>query len=72
MVLIEDEAATARTLALRQPVDQRNQRFGNVSRISTTLLAPPFAALVDAGKIRYFNMSSRDTAPSRFESLAPP
>ena len=41
IVLVVDEAATARTLALRQPVDQRNQRFGNISRISTTLLAPP-------------------------------
>jgi hypothetical protein len=38
---VEDPIATARTLVLRQPVDQRNQRFGNVSRISTTLLAPP-------------------------------
>ena len=27
--LIEDEAATARTLALRTPVDRANQRFGN-------------------------------------------
>ena len=32
IVLIEDPIATARTLALRQPVDQRNQRFGNVCR----------------------------------------
>jgi hypothetical protein len=30
IVVIEDEAATARTLALRVPVDQAQQRFGNV------------------------------------------
>jgi len=41
IVLIEDEAATARTLALREPVDSRQQRFGNVCRISATLLAKP-------------------------------
>jgi hypothetical protein len=29
MLLIEDETATARTLALRVPVDRANQRFGN-------------------------------------------
>jgi hypothetical protein len=29
LLLIEDEAATARTLALRTPVDHCNQRFGN-------------------------------------------
>src|SRR5450759_2445736 len=34
MPLIEDEAATARTLALRTPVDRANQRFGNVSRLT--------------------------------------
>jgi hypothetical protein len=34
MVLIEDEVATARTLALRHPVDHSQQRFGNVSRIT--------------------------------------
>jgi hypothetical protein len=33
IVLIEDDAATARTLALRVPVDRSQQRFGNVSRI---------------------------------------
>jgi hypothetical protein len=33
--------ATARTLALRTPVDRANQRFGNVCRISATLLAQP-------------------------------
>jgi hypothetical protein len=36
--LIQDEAATARTLALRMPVDRANRRFGNVCRISATLL----------------------------------
>ncbi len=41
ILLIEDEAATARTLALRIPVDRANQRFGNVCRISATLLPPP-------------------------------
>jgi hypothetical protein len=29
IILIEDDAATARTLALRTPVDRANQRFGN-------------------------------------------
>jgi hypothetical protein len=43
ILLIEDEAATARTLALRTPVDQSNQRFGNVSRLTPKLLAPPTA-----------------------------
>jgi hypothetical protein len=41
ILIIEDEAATARTLALRVPVDRANQRFGNVCRISATLLPPP-------------------------------
>jgi hypothetical protein len=41
ILLIEDDAATARTLALRTPVDRANQRFGNVCRISAKLLAPP-------------------------------
>ena len=41
LVLIEDEAATARTLALRTPVDRCNQRFGNVCRISAKLLEKP-------------------------------
>jgi hypothetical protein len=41
IILIEDEAATARTLALREPVDHRQQRFGNVCRISAKLLVPP-------------------------------
>jgi hypothetical protein len=41
LLLIEDEAATARTLALRTPVSRENQRFGNNCRISATLLPPP-------------------------------
>ena len=40
ILLIEDEAATARTLALRQLVDRSQQRFGNVCRISAKLLPP--------------------------------
>jgi hypothetical protein len=40
ILLIEDEAATARTLALRTPVDRSNQRFGNVSRLTPKLPAP--------------------------------
>jgi hypothetical protein len=34
VLLIDDEAATARTLALREPVDRAQQRFGNVQRAS--------------------------------------
>ena len=41
ILLIEDSTATARTLALRTPVDSRQQRFGNVCRISAKLLPPP-------------------------------
>jgi hypothetical protein len=41
ILLIEDDAATARTLERRVPVDRANQRFGNVCRISATLLPPP-------------------------------
>jgi hypothetical protein len=41
ILLIEDEAATAKTLALRTPVDRANQRFGNVCRISAKLLPKP-------------------------------
>jgi hypothetical protein len=40
LLIIEDEAATARTLALRTPVQSNQQRFGNVCRISKTLLPP--------------------------------
>jgi hypothetical protein len=41
ILLIEDDTATARTLALRVPVDERQQRFGNVCRISAALLPSP-------------------------------
>lgn len=41
VIVIEDPVATARTLALRKPVDRLNQRFGNVSRLTPKLLAPP-------------------------------
>jgi hypothetical protein len=43
VILIIDEQATARTLARREkPVDRSQQRFGNVSRISTApALRPP-------------------------------
>jgi hypothetical protein len=40
ILLIEDEAATARTLALRTPVDRANQRFNNISRLTPKLLPP--------------------------------
>jgi hypothetical protein len=43
MLIIEDEAATARTLALRTPVQSNQQRFGNVSRLTPKLLVPPTA-----------------------------
>jgi hypothetical protein len=41
ILLIEDDTATARTLALRVPVDERQQRFGNVCRLSAKLLEKP-------------------------------
>jgi len=42
VILIQDDAATARTLALREkPVNRSNQRFGNVSRLTPKLLPPP-------------------------------
>jgi hypothetical protein len=41
ILLIEDEAATARTLSLRTPVQRNQQRFGNVCRISAGLLEKP-------------------------------
>jgi hypothetical protein len=44
VLLIEDEAATARTLALRAPVDRAQQRFGNLCRISAKLLEKPAQA----------------------------
>jgi hypothetical protein len=41
ILLIEDDADTARTLALRTPVESNQQRFENASRISAKLLPPP-------------------------------
>jgi hypothetical protein len=41
ILLIEDDAATARTLALRTPVQNHQQRFANVCRISAKLLPKP-------------------------------
>lgn len=41
ILLIEDETATARTLSMRVPVDHRQQRFHNTSRLSPKLLTPP-------------------------------
>jgi hypothetical protein len=41
ILLIEDDAAIARTLALRTPVGHSQQRFGNVCRISAKLLPGP-------------------------------
>jgi hypothetical protein len=51
ILFIEDDAATAHTLAQRTPVDRANQRFGNVCRLSTKLLekpAPPLLTVVPA------------------------
>jgi hypothetical protein len=44
ILVIEDDAVTARTIALRKPVDRANQRFGNVGCISATVLAKPSQA----------------------------
>jgi hypothetical protein len=44
ILLIEDDAATARTMALRTPVQNHQQRFGNVCRISAKLLPKPQSA----------------------------
>jgi hypothetical protein len=55
ILLIEDDAATARTIALRTPVDRANQRFGNVCRVSATLpkaLAGPPMLTVVGGRQR--------------------
>jgi hypothetical protein len=59
ILLIEDEAATARTLALRTPVDRANQRFGNVSRLTPKLLAPPTAAPVGPPSLTIVNGSQK-------------
>jgi len=41
IILIEDDAAAARTRALATPVDRANQRFDNVCRIKAALLPAP-------------------------------
>src|SRR5258708_14549485 len=43
LILIEDEAATARTLARRAPVQQHQQRFGDAHWRNQKLLPPPKA-----------------------------
>ena len=40
MILIEDSAAAARTLALRQKVDGSNQRFGNKNNSKPSTVEP--------------------------------
>ena len=41
MLIIEDDDATAKTLARRTPVQANQQRFGNVSRLAPALLPAP-------------------------------
>jgi hypothetical protein len=50
ILLIEDDAATARTMALRTPVQSNQQRFGNVCRISQP--TSPSLLTVVSGKRR--------------------
>jgi hypothetical protein len=50
VILIIDEQAAARTLALRTPVQSNQQRFGNVSRLTPKLLAPPPQAVSPPAK----------------------
>ena len=59
VILIADDAAAARTLALRTPVDRANQRFGNVSRLTPKLLAPPTAAPVGPPSLTIVNGSQK-------------
>jgi hypothetical protein len=40
LLVIEDDHETALTLAVREPVQSRQQRFGNVSRLTPKLLPP--------------------------------
>ena len=44
LVLIEDEAATARTLAQRVPVDRANQRYWKCLADLDNAIGAPFAA----------------------------
>jgi hypothetical protein len=53
IILIEDEAATARTLALREPVDRAQQRFCNVSRLTAAPALPPSEQLKPARRSKY-------------------
>jgi hypothetical protein len=41
LMVIEDDRETALTLAVREPVQSSQQRFGNVSRLTPKLLAAP-------------------------------
>lgn len=59
IILIEDDVAKARTLALRTPVDRANQRFGNVSRLTPKLLAPPTALSVGPPSLTIVNGSQK-------------
>jgi hypothetical protein len=52
ILLIEDEAAAQRTLALRTTVQADQQRFGNVSRLTPKLLPPPSLTIVRNGQKR--------------------
>jgi hypothetical protein len=52
LLIIEDEAATQRTLALRTPVQANQQRFGNVSRLTPKLPPPPSLTVVNGGRKR--------------------
>jgi hypothetical protein len=56
--LVPTPKATARTLALRTPVQSNQQRFGNVSRLTPKLLTatpqpgPPALTIVSGGRKR--------------------
>jgi hypothetical protein len=59
MLIIEDEAATARTVSCRKPVDRAQQRFGNqcnskaplkIERIETLKIAAPQAPPVPVSR----------------------
>lgn len=53
MILIKDDDAAARTLALRTPVQSSQQRFDNVSRISAKPSPPPpLLTIVGGAKTR--------------------
>jgi hypothetical protein len=53
LLIIEDDAATARTLGRRTPVQKNQQRFDNVSRLTPKLLAsPPALTIVNGARKR--------------------